>query len=246
MEPRGIIKENNSFPAFALQAKHYYCFYMRKLATEPGAFDLVCTQGWLYYRIHLTRLRTKPYAYFKNDLVHNHEITEQEFNHAKYHGGAGPYEDGEEVVYLPDGNTLRCFYQSSVVRLFSPDGTLLRSLPDTIEAFCGLYSIALDADGHLWTADPCYHQVAQYEVATGRQLFSLGGSWDPGEFDHPEDIGIYEEHAFISDMGHYRLVLLNTRTKRFSTYRTFEQPVWQYRRFQQHELVRLDDGIYIL
>lgn len=221
---------------------------MTKLPTEAGAFDLVCTPDWLYYRVQLTRLRHVPYAYFKNDTVRNVAITEQEFNRAKYRGAAGPYEDGEEVVYLPDGNTLRCFYQDSVVRLFGPDGTLLRALPDSISAVCSLYSIALDTDGHLWTADPCYHQVAQYDVATGRQLFALGGSWDwePGEFDHPEDIGIYDEYAFISDMGHTRVVRLNTRTKQGSTYRTFEQRVWQYRRFQQHELVRLDDGIYVL
>ena len=218
---------------------------MTKLPTEAGAFDLVCTPDWLYYRVQRTRLHHVPYAYYKTHTVHSLEITEQEFNRVKYRGAAGPYEDGEEVVYLPDGNTLRCFYQESVVRLFGPDGTLIRVLPDSISAVCGLYSIALDADGHLWTADPCYHHVGQYEVATGRPLFALGGGWDPTEFDHPEDIGIYGEHAFISDMGNRRVVCLNTRTKAWETYRTFEQPVWQYRRFQRHELVRLDDGIYV-
>lgn len=221
---------------------------MTKLPTEAGAFDLVCTPDWLYYRVPRTRLRHVPSAYFKNDTVQNVAVTEQEFNRAKYRGAAGPYEDGEEVVYLPEGNTLRCFYQDSVVRLFGADGTLLRALPYAIAPVCSLYSIALDAEGHLWTADPCYHQVAQYEVATGRQLLALSGSeeWEPGEFNHPEDIGIYGEHAFIRDMGHQRVVVLNTRTKRFGTYRTFDQPVWQYRRFQQHEVVRLDDGIYVL
>ena len=218
---------------------------MTKLPTETGAFDLVCTPDWLYYRVHLTCLRHVPYAYFKSDTAQNVAITEQEFNEAKYRGAGQPYEAGEEVIYLPNGNTMRCFYQESVVRLFGPDGTLLRVLPDSITAVCSLYSIALDADGHLWTADPCYHHVGQYEVATGRQLFTLGGGWDPTEFDHPEDIGIYGEHAFISDMGNRRVVRLNTRTKEWETYRTFEQPVWQYRRFQQHELVRLDDGIYV-
>ena len=168
---------------------------------------MVCTPDWLYYRIQLTRLHHVLHAYFKNDTVQNVAVTEQEFNRAKYRGAAGPYEGGEEVVYLPDGNTLRCFYQDAIVRLFGSDGILLRALPDSIEAVCGLYSIALDADGHLWTADSCYHHVAQYDMATGRKLFALGGNWDPGEFNHPEDIGIYDEHAFISDMGNYRLVL---------------------------------------
>ena len=169
---------------------------MTKLPTATGAFDLVCTPDWLYYRVQLTRLRQVPYAYYKNDTVQNVAITEQEFNQAKYRGAVAPHDDGEEVVYLPDCNTLRCFYQESVVRLFGPDGTLLRTLPYSISAACGLYSIALDTDGHLWTADPCYHHVAQYDVATGRQLFALGGNWDPGEFNHPEDIAIYDGHAW--------------------------------------------------
>ena len=83
---------------------------------------------------------------------------------------------------------------------------------------------------------PCYHHGAQYEVATGRQLFARGGSWDPGEFDHSEDFGIYGEHAFITDMGHQRLVRLNTRTKRYDTYRAFEQP-------QPHQRLGLRHGI---
>ena len=105
---------------------------MTKLPTEAGAFDLVCTPDWLYYRVQRMRLHHVPYAYYKTHTVHRLDITEQEFNRAKYRGAAGPYEDGEEVVYLPDGNTLRCFYQESVVRLFGPDGTLTRVLPDSI------------------------------------------------------------------------------------------------------------------
>ena len=209
---------------------------MTKLPAEAGAFDLVCAPDGLYYRIQLNQVRTKPYAYFKCDLFLHDEVTEQAFNRAKYRGEAGPYENGEEVVHLPDATTRRCFYHSSVVRLFDADGTLLRALPDTIEAFCGIYSLALDADGHLWAADPYYHHGAQYEVATGRQLFSRGGSWDPGEFDHSEDFGIYGEHAFISDMGNQRLVRLNTRTKRYDTYRAFEQP-------QPHQRLGLLHGI---
>lgn len=219
---------------------------MTKLNTEDGAFDLVCTKDWLYYRINLTRHRNQPYAYFKNDLTQNLEVTAQEFNRAKYRGDLEPFEDAEEVVYLPNGDTLRCFYWDSIVRLFSPAGVLLRELPASIEAISSIYSIALDATGHLWTALPSFHQVAQYELSSGTKLYDLGGSWDPGELNHPEDISIYDDYAFISDMGHDRLVLLDTRTKQFSTYRTFTQSVWQYRQFKEHELVRLQDGIYLL
>jgi hypothetical protein len=220
---------------------------MKKLSTQAGAYDLVCTPDWLYYRVQLSGVRLRLYAYFKHDLLHQREVSEQEFNQAKYRGPAGPYQDGEEVIYRPNGNSLRCFFQESVVREFTAAGDLVRVLPETIESFTGIYSIALDGQGHLWTAEPAYHRIAQYDGTTSQLLYAQGGDWEPGELNHPEDLAIYDqESAFLSDMGHQRLMLLNTRTKGVSTYRTFAQPVWQYRRFKQQELVRLHDGIYVL
>ncbi|MDQ2793948.1 MAG: hypothetical protein M3Y12_08070 [Bacteroidota bacterium] len=218
---------------------------MTKLLTEPGAYDLFCRADWFYYLVNPGKSKSREYGYFKNDLTHNIAITEQEFNAAKYGADILPFESGEEVVLLLDGGSVRCFYQGSVVRIFDRQGALVRTLSD-VNVNCAIYSIALDADGCLWTADPCFHFVGQYDLATGQLLWALGGDWDPTELDHPEDVVVYGEHLFISDMGNQRLVLLNTRTKSFGPYRTFEQTVWQYRRFQGHELVRLNDGIYLL
>lgn len=218
---------------------------MTKLSTEEGAFDLVCTDDWLYYRIHCTRHLSQPYAYFKHDLVQNLEVTSQEFNRIKYRGAMPPFQDGEEVVFLPDGQSLRS-YLGAVPHLFSARGEWVRALPDSVVAGDSIYSIALDGRGYLWTAEPTFHYVGQYDLTTGNRLFSLGGSFDAGEINHPEDISIYDNDAFISDMGNERLVLLDTCTKRFNTYRTFTQPVWQYRRFKQQELVHLQDGFYLL
>lgn len=63
---------------------------MSQFPAAAGAFDLVCAPAGLYYRVHLTRVRTQPYAYFKYDLVHNHEVTEQAFNRAKYREESRP------------------------------------------------------------------------------------------------------------------------------------------------------------
>jgi hypothetical protein len=219
---------------------------MTKLDTAPSGYDLFCRADWFYYCVNNEGRSGHRHSYFKNDLTRNLAISAAEFNAAKYGPGIRPFEDGEEVVPLPDGGTVRCFFQSSIVRLFNAEGTLTRTLPDSVNAGGTIYSIALDADGHLWTAEPDFHFVGQYDLACGRQLFGLGGNWDATELDHPEDIAIYGEHAFISDMGNQRLVLLDTRTKYFATYRTFEQRVWQYRQFNGHELVRLHDGIYLL
>ena len=219
---------------------------MKKITTATGAYDLVMADQWLYYRVHLTRQTSRPYAFFKHNLAHQLEVSEQEFNQAKYRGALSPFQPEEEVVFLPEGNTLRCSFQESVVRLFSPEGQLVRTLPESLTAGDTIYSIAVDAQQHLWTAEPSFHYIGQYDLVTGERLFHLGGSYDPGEFDHPEDICIYDQYAFISDMGHYRLVCLDMQTKALRTYRTFAQPVWQYRRWHDQELVRLQDGLYVL
>lgn len=217
---------------------------MTRVKAEGGAYDMFCTTEWIYYR---TQTLSSSYHYFKSDLSTYVEVSKIEFDRAKYQANITPYEDGEEVVFMPNGDTIRCFFQGSIVRVFSPSGKLVRELPDSI-AKDSIYSIALDQNGHLWTAEPTFHRIGQYELETGRMLFELGGNpnHETGELDHPEDISIYDNYAFISDMGNRRIVILNTTSKHFGTYCNFDQPVWQYRRFKNHELVRLQDGLYIL
>jgi WD40 repeat protein len=218
---------------------------MTKLSAEAGAYDLVITDDWLYYRISTTRIREVPYRYYKIDFNVNVEVSKSEFNQAKYRADILPNEDGEEVIFMPDGNTLRCFYQESTVRVFSPEGNVLHEVPE-LPIPASIYSIALDKNGYVWTVAPSYHHIGQYDLKTGQTLFELGGTWDAGDFNHPEDIAIYDGYAFISDMGNYRIVILDLNKKSFGTYRNFNQRVWQYRRFKNREIVRLEDGIYIL
>jgi hypothetical protein len=119
-------------------------------------------------------------------------------------------------------------------------------LTSPIEAILGIESIALDAQGHLWTAEPAFHQVVQYELDSAHKLYELGGSWEPDELNYPKEVICYERDVFISDMGTRRLMQLDTRTKALHTYRTFAQSIWEYRRIGNQEVVRLPDGLYVL
>ena len=51
---------------------------------------------------------------------------------------------------------------------------------------------------------------------------------------------------FVSDLGHHRVAVVDTRTRACGTYRTFDQPVWEYRRCRGREVVRLRDGLFLL
>jgi hypothetical protein len=219
---------------------------MRKLAIDVRAYGLVVADDLLFYRVYRTSFPGPDDTYFHYDFTRTCEITVQQYNQAKYQAPLVPYQDNEAVAFLPTGATLRCSPQDSVVRCFSPTGQLLRELPTSIEAAMEIDSITVDAEHHLWTAVPGFHQVAQYELASAQKLYEVGGSWEPGEFNHPESVICYEQAVFISDMGHRRLVQLNTRTKALHTYHTFTQAVWEYRRVRGHEVVHLQDGLYVL
>jgi len=219
---------------------------MRKLAIDRRAYGLVVADELLFYRVYRTSFPGPDDAYFHFDFTRPRQITVQQYNQAKYHAPLMPYQDNEAVAFLPTGATLRCSPQDSVVRCFSAAGQLLRELPPSIEAAMEITSITVDAAHHLWTAVPGFHQVAQYELASAQKLYEVGGSWEPGELNHPESAICYEQTVFISDMGHQRLVQLNTRTKALQTYRTFTQAVWEYRRVGEQEVVRLQDGLYVL
>lgn len=219
---------------------------MRKLAAHDRAYDLVVAEEHLFYRVSRTNYPGQDDTFVQHDLTRGWEVSEQDYNQAKYRGPLLPYQAGEEVAFLPNGDSLRCAFQDSIVRRFSPMGQLLRELPTSIESVMSIYSIALDAEACLWTAVPSFHQVAQYEVDSAQKLYEVGGSWDPTELNHPEEVICYENDLFISDMGNKRLVLLDTQTKALSTYRTFTQSMWQYRRLRGQEVVRLQDGLYVL
>lgn len=221
---------------------------MTQLAAEPDAYDLVSTSEGLFYQTRRPGPAGSATAYFHHNLVEQVEISAAAYNAAKYRGPGGPYQDGESVAFLPAGNSLRCHFHEDVVREFSPDGSVIRALPASVDPGMGLYALTVDGQGHLWVAAPAVHRVACYTL-DGRAVGHVGGSDEmvPGEFDQPEDVVVYDEaYLFVSDMGHQRVAVVDTRTMACGTYRTFDQPVWEYRRCLNREVVRLHDGLYLL
>lgn len=219
---------------------------MQKLVTAAHPYSLVVAEEYLFYRVCRTSHPGENDAYYRHDLTRAQEVTAQDYYRAKYGAALAPYESGEMVALLPDSGSLRSSLPDSVVRHFSSSGQLLREFPTSIESTMCIESLTLDEQGHLWTTEPAFHHVAQYELAGAQKMYELGGSWEPGELSYPQEVICYGPDVFISDMGNKRLLQLNTRTKALSTYRTFTQFVWEYRRLRGQEVVRLQDGLYVL
>ena len=221
---------------------------MTKLIAEPDAYDLVSTSEGLFYRTLRPGPASSVAAYYHHDLIKQANIAAEAYHVAKYRGPGGPYQDGEAVAFLPSGHSLRCHFHENVVREFTAAGSIVRTLPASVDSGMGLYALSVDGNEHLWVADPAMHRVACY-TADGQPLGVVGGSeeLEPGEFDHPEDVVVYDSaYLFVSDMGHRRVAVVDTHTLACGTYRTFDQPVWEYRRCLGREVVRLGDGLYLL
>lgn len=116
-------------------------------------------------------------ACFRPNLVVQVDIAAA-YPTAKYRGPVGPYRDGESGAFLPSGHRLRCHFHDHVVRGFSPDGSLVRALPASVDQGMGRCALAFDGDEHLWVAAPTRHRVAGCAVP----------GWPPGAVSSREEL----------------------------------------------------------
>jgi len=216
---------------------------MEKVDIPAEAFNLVSSQEWLYFK-------TGSHFYFKTNFEDTLEVKRVEYIKAKYGVDTFFDDNGVSGAILTNGNTLRCFYQSSIVEEYAKDGTLIRELPSHISLMT-IDALAVDQAHNLWIAESSIHRIAQFDLQTGALKFQIVETLDDesggqNEFNYPEDIVIYGNDLYISDMGNKRIARLHIESKAVETYRTFESSIWEYRRHQGEEIVRLEDGIYKL
>lgn len=212
---------------------------MRKLPTNRDLWDLVIFDNDLFYKVG-------HHLFYWFNWRKEYKITERDYIKAKYLRDFKLKNSDDAIAHLTNGNTIRCFFQDSIIKEYDQDNQVIRTFPQET-AMMTIYHLDSDEHDNIWFVEPTVHRVAQLDFSTGKLLFELGGTWeDNGELDHPEDIKVYGDLAFVSDMGNKRVVTINLLTKELSTYRQFDQPTWQYRRTKNKEIVRLQDGLYEL
>lgn len=212
---------------------------MKKLPVNEALWDLNLSDGTPCYRVDWN-------SYYQFDGFKEQKVSQSKFNDAKYGRNINPFQGGESLAKLSNGNTIHCFYQDSKIREFTPGGSIVKTFSKKLSMIV-IYDLEVDINDNIWFVEPTVHRVVQVEYSIGKIMFEFGGTWEEdGELNHPEDIVIYGEHAFISDMGNQRIVVLDTNTKSIGTFRQFDQPTWQYKRNGETELVSLQDGLYQL
>ena len=212
---------------------------MRKLPVNNDVWDLEIYENNLFYKVGQK-------SFYSYNWVEEYEISERDYIRAKYLRDFKLKNSDDSIGHLTNRNTIRCFYQDSIIREYDQNNEVIRTFPEET-AMMTIYHLDTDERDNIWFVEPTVHRVAQLEYPTGKLLFELGGTWEEnGELNHPEDIKIYGDHAFIGDMGNKRIATINLRTKQLQTYRQFDKPTWQYRRTNNKEIVRLQDGLYEL
>jgi len=221
---------------------------MELTLVKEGAWDIQISENNVYYRI--TESKNKQERYFKYNLSSEKEINEEEFLVSKFgihYEKVLPFLDGDtdHCIKKADGSLLTAGYVSSIIKYFDIEGNLTKEIDNIGET--NIYSFDQDKFGNIWYAEPTFDFVGQYSPKENKNTFTIGNEFTiDGILDYPEDLIIYNNILYISDMGSKQLYKLDIDTKELNVYHRFNEPIWEYRQLNSQEFVRLESGVYQL
>lgn len=96
----------------------------------------------------------------------------------------------------------------------------------------------------LWTTFPGCNVLIKYSLTTMREEVRIGGKVSP--FLNPSDIFIDGSKAIISNADAKNLVSIDLNTFEFEEIETFDQPVLQFVKAENHRFVILESGLYLI
>jgi hypothetical protein len=150
------------------------------------------------------------------------------------------WDETETCVKFKDGSVLCCGFRDSWFRWFDATGKLENRFEDFTREF-EIESFDVDAKGDIWYTMPLLNKIYQFSLESNQNIFCLD-SW----LNLPEEIKIYDNVAYICNVGSCRILSLDINTRVLQEYMRFDEPVWQYIRIQNREYFRLDSWLYFL
>lgn len=224
---------------------------MRTKLIDIKGWDIIVKKEFFYFQ-RINDEYGKDISYHKSDLRNILTISEAEFNEIKY--GVN-YKmilslldfdaDANYSVKITDDLIICTSYLDYFFYLFDKGGRLKEKRDDI--GFDSIYSFDLDKNGDVWFAIPTANYIGQFSLSRSQEVFHLGEKYVVGKpLTFPEDIKIYDDFAFISDMENHRIIRLNIETKEWTNYLSFDEPTWEYRQYKDKEIVRIQSGIYLV
>jgi len=224
--------------------KHSDATVDMKLISKKG-FDFVCKEDYIFF---IERDENHEDKFFKTDLNKLFEISKDEYTTIKFGKTWSTLESVyTECVQLANGEYLTCIFHDSTIIHHDIHGNKIQNYNighfDT--GFDITYSIDLDKNGNLWIAQPTSHFVGLFSLEAEEELFSIGGDHEnPQVFNHPEQVRVFGNYVFVSDMGNKRICKINVDTKELAEYKIFDEPTWEYGQFKTTQIVKLTSGVY--
>lgn len=145
----------------------------------------------------------------------------------------GVFSGGKTAVLFPDGD----------IGWFGGDDRLLKEGKLQYKNSPGR-CILPDGNDAFWSVIPRENLILKVSTVTERMIIRVGGG-ENSPFTHPTHIYKYDASLYICDeKGAIKRVSLSDF--RVSDYCRFDEPVYQYLRIGNSEIVCLESGVYLL
>ena len=223
--------------------------FMKTTLIDIKGWDLIVENDLLYFQRINDKLG-KQISFHKYDLSSIFTITEEEFNIAKFGKNHNKFLSliGTNTDYSAkqsDGSIICTGFMDYFFYFIDKDGNIKEKREDI--GFDNIYSFDIDKNNNIWFAIPTAHYVGQYSLELSKEIFHLGEKYEENKpLFLPEDVKIYDDFAYISDMNNNRILRIKIQTKEWIEYLKFNEETWEYRQFKGNEIVRLQSGIYLV
>ncbi len=97
----------------------------------------------------------------------------------------------------------------------------------------------------LWASFPESGVLVRYSLHTMREELRIGGG-RASTFSRPEGLWVDGDKLMVCNAGSHKLWQVDLKSYAVTDYEQFEEPVHQYVKIGDYELVVLDSGVYLL
>ena len=141
----------------------------------------------------------------------------------------------EKALILPDGRTLIC-NENGQVFIIDTDGMI--NISGEIRYRDAAPSGIAFYNNSIWASFKEHNVLIRFNINTMRAELRIGGKTSP--FEHPENIFIDGEWAYVCNKGSNKIIKVNLESYSVDDYYSFEEPIYAYIKSGSYESVLLE------
>ena len=147
----------------------------------------------------------------------------------------------EKALILPDGRTLIC-NENGQVFIIDTDGMI--NISGEIRYRDAAPSGIAFYNNSIWASFKEHNVLIRFNINTMRAELRIGGKTSP--FEHPENIFIDGEWAYVCNKGSNKIIKVNLESYSVDDYYSFEEPIYAYVKSGSYEFALLETGLYVI